>query len=73
MEGARIVTAHPTAFMREGEVATMATLEARSRANGEIIVGFIDRNLQAHIVVEKAAPLAFADVESLIVMTTSNE
>lgn len=36
MEGARIVTAHPSAYLRPGETATMAVLEERSRAHGEV-------------------------------------
>ena len=44
VEDARLCTKHPSTYMVPGETATVGQLEDRSRAYGEIIVGYLDHD-----------------------------
>lgn len=60
---------HPSSYMRPGEEVSVRELEDRSRAHGEIVVGYIGHDYQGHVVVHKRTTVREDDVSKLIIMT----
>lgn len=69
IEDARIAMCHPSSYMVPGEAASAGELEDRSRANGEIVVGYIDHEHAGHVLVHKRAEVREDEVAKLIIMT----
>jgi hypothetical protein len=70
IEDARIATLHPRAYMAPGETITAAQMEDRSRQYGDIVLGYLDEDLNGTLVVNKSKKIKYEDVHKMIVMTT---
>lgn len=68
VEGAVASMAHPSAYMKPGEVVTGAQLEDRSRKYGEMVVGYVDAALRGSFTLHKGDKVAYANVEKLMVV-----
>jgi hypothetical protein len=68
VDGARVVTAHPLAYMHQGETVTVAELEDRARSCGEIVVGYVDHELDGIAVSDLSTKVKYEDISKLIVL-----
>ena len=72
VEGARVSMKHPLTYMKPGETVTAAVLEDRSRRHGEVVVGYVDDELQGTFTLWKTDTVAFDHVHKLMIVTAED-
>lgn len=70
VDGAHVTTVHPLAYMHQGETVTVAELEDRARSCREIIVGYVDHELDGIAFNDMGTKIKYEDISKLILLTS---